>query len=184
MSDAIQIRESRDDDRNSMAIIHHSAFGEEGGSIVQLVNDLFDDETAKPMLSLVAEANDEAVGHVLFTSVSVESSKENVAAMILAPIGVAASHQRTGVGRRLIREGLHRLTAQGVRLVFVLGYPNYYGRFGFFPAGPLGFLAPHPIPSEHADAWMVLGLANGAISANAGTVKCSQVLGLPQYWSA
>lgn len=183
MSDTIHIRESVNEDRNAIARVHQSAFGvEQGDKIVQLVGDLFEDETAKPIVSLVAEVNDELIGHVLFTSVSIDSSAESVAAMILAPIGVDASHQRTGVGRRLIRDGLRQLTAGGVQLVFVLGYPDYYGRFGFRPAGPLGIQAPHPIPSDHADAWMVLELTAGAIAANAGTVKCSEVLGQAQHW--
>ena len=39
--------------------------------------------------------------------------------------------QRQGIGSAVIREGLARLKDRGERLVFVLGEPGYYGRFGF-----------------------------------------------------
>ena len=44
-------------------------------------------------------------------------------------------------------EGLKQLAESGVDLVFVLGHPGYYPKFGFRPAGALGFEAPYPIPS-------------------------------------
>ncbi|MEM9659043.1 MAG: GNAT family N-acetyltransferase, partial [Planctomycetota bacterium] len=67
----LTIRNSRETERVAIFAVHNSAFGEEQGlAIVQLVNDLLDDETAAPMLSLVAELRGELVGHVLFTSVT------------------------------------------------------------------------------------------------------------------
>jgi putative acetyltransferase len=39
--------------------------------------------------------------------------------------------QRQGIGGALIRDGLARLKDRAERLVFVLGDPAYYGRFGF-----------------------------------------------------
>jgi len=44
-----------------------SAFGlSEGLEIVQLIGDLLADQSAQPLLSLVATANQRVVGHVLF----------------------------------------------------------------------------------------------------------------------
>lgn len=183
MNGKLHIRPCRRDDRDAIAMVHRSAFDDEHClEIVHLVNDLLDDETAKPILSLVAEVNDEVVGHALFTSVSVEPATTHVASMILAPIGVTEPNQRRGVGSRLIRDGLCKLKSQEVRLVFVLGYPEYYRRFGFRPAGVLGFQPPHPIAAEHAEAWMVLELSPGAIKQNGGTIRCSRVLNQPQHW--
>jgi len=47
----------------------------------------------------------------------------------------------------------------GSEMVFVLGHMEYYPKFGFIPdAKKLGFTAPHPIPVEYANAWMVQSL--------------------------
>ena len=70
----------------------------------------------------------------------------------------------------------------GVELVFVLGHPSYYPRFGFQPAGVLGFEAPYPIPNENADAWMVKELEPGAIQRSQGRVECSSVLSDSKHW--
>jgi predicted N-acetyltransferase YhbS len=70
----------------------------------------------------------------------------------------------------------------GVELVFVLGHPGYYPRFGFKPAGVLGFEAPYPIPEKHADAWMVRELRAGIIGSVRGKVVCADTLSRPEYW--
>ena len=41
----------------------------------------------------------------------------------LAPVGVAPTRQRRGIGSALIREGHRRLVDAGESLIFVLGYP-------------------------------------------------------------
>lgn len=106
----------------------------------------------------------------------------DVSAQILAPLAVSPDHQRSGLGTRLVNEALTQLESQGVVLVFVLGYPDYYSRFGFAPAGVQGFDAPYPILPKNADAWMVKELKAGTIASNEGTVRCCIALDQPQYW--
>ncbi len=160
-----------------------SAFGQkQGQEIVELVNDLLDDETAKPLLSLVAEVDEKLVGHILFTAVRLQPEDQQVSARILAPLAVSSDFQGEGLGGMLITEGLRQLAESGVGLVFVLGHPDYYPKFGFQTAGVLGFEAPYPIPSEHADAWMVQELKAGVIGSTEGRVQCSEALNQPQHW--
>ncbi len=53
----MNIRESRNTDINAIQDLHEETFGEpEGKVIAQLVGDIFKDETAKPLLSLIVEA--------------------------------------------------------------------------------------------------------------------------------
>ena len=64
----MDIRKSTEADRSGIEKIHTKAFGEEKGpEIATLVNGLFDDTTAAPLLSLVAVENDQLVGHILYT---------------------------------------------------------------------------------------------------------------------
>lgn len=179
----VSIRRAKDPDLTSICAVHQVAFGrEQGQEIADLVCGLLEDETAKPWLSLVAEVGEEVVGHVLFTAIKVQGAGHTTNAQILAPLAVLPSHQRTGIGGKLIREGLKRLAALGVELVFVLGHPGYYTKFGFRPAGVLGFEAPYPIPEEHQEAWMVQELAAGVIGRVRGKIQCAEVLDQPQHW--
>ena len=185
-----RIRHSADADLDSICSVHEKAFGaKEGSEIVELVRELFVDETARPVLSLVAEADEQVVGHVLFTRVLIEPSPIEVRAQILAPLAVILAPlavlpdaQNAGVGGDLIRQGLEQLASSGVGLVFVLGYPAYYTRFGFEPATRLGLLAPHPIPAEYPDAWMVQALQPGLLDQVQGTIQCARALNNPKHW--
>lgn len=179
----LKIRYSTESDSTAIEGIHTSAFGRhQGEEIVELVNDLLEDETAKPLLSLVAETDGKLVGHILFTVARIQPEDQEVSIRILAPLGVLSDFQCQGVGGMLIREGLKELEESGVDLVFVLGHPDYYPKFGFQTASLLGFQAPYPVPSEHADAWMVQELNAGVIGSVKGKVQCSKVLNQPQHW--
>lgn len=179
----LEIRVSKESERNEILNIHRIAFGEEKGPVIaKLVDDLFDDETAMPILSLVAVDFGRLMGSILYTKVTITQTEMPIEAQILAPLAIHPDEQNKGIGEAVINEGLSQLKASGTELVFVLGHPSYYPRCGFVPAGKLGFEAPYPIPEEHADAWMVQEL-NGAVIGNAtGTVKCSRILNEPQHW--
>jgi len=179
----LKIRESTESDRSAIDAIHMNAFGQpQGQEIVDLVNDLLKDETAKPLLSLVAEKDGKLVGHILFTTARLQPGNEETIIRILAPLAVSSENQGDGIGGGLIKEGLKQLAESGVDLVFVLGHPHYYPRFGFQTAGLLGFEAPHTIPSEHADAWMVQALKTGGLTGEKGRIQCSKILDQPQHW--
>ncbi|WP_321415969.1 hypothetical protein [uncultured Desulfobacter sp.] len=63
----MKIRSSQEFDRLEIEKIHKTAFGKAKGPVIaELVNGLFDDQTAEPLLSLVAVKNKTIVGHVLF----------------------------------------------------------------------------------------------------------------------
>lgn len=179
----MEIRKSTEADKSEIETVHIQAFGEkEGLEIAKLVNDLLEDETAYPLLSLVAVKNNKIVGHVLYTCATITQTTESVSAQLLAPLAVLPEVQNQGIGAYLIREGLSQLRESGVELVFVLGHPNYYPRCGFRIAGVIGFEAPYPIPEENADAWMVVELKEGVIGKVKGKVQCAKVLSHPQHW--
>ena len=169
-------------DRAALLGVHEAAFGQQGPEIVELVTGLLSDQTATPLLSLVAEVDQNLVGHVLFTAVQLQSDQQDISAQIMAPLAVTPACQGNGIGRSLVTEGLKQLAASGIDLVFVLGHPAYYPRFGFRPAGVLGYTAPYPIPTEHADAWMVRELTAGVIGRMQGTVQCAETLNQARYW--
>ena len=176
------IRNTSDSDINDILRIQKEAFGYDKES--NLVNSLLRDESAKPLLSLLAIDNGEAVGHILFTKALITGNDNSVSAMILAPLAILPHAQDKGVGGNLIKEGLQKLSKLKVDLVFVLGHPGYYPRYGFKPAGAFAFEAPYPIPEKDAGAWMVQELRLGVIGSLSlsGKVICANALNEPEHW--
>lgn len=96
-----------------------------------------------PYLSLVACAAGEVVGHLLLSRVEIHPAGDGetsprLIGMGLAPMAVAPTHQRSGIGSSLVTRGLAMLTEQRRPFVVVLGHPDYYPRFGFEPASAYG----------------------------------------------
>lgn len=175
----IYIRETTDADIENILFVEREAFN--SNIEANLVKYLLTDPSAKPALSLIAFIKDQAVGHILFTTAHL-SSIPPVEASLLAPLAIIPKFQKQGIGGNLIKKGIELLSKSTVDLVFVLGHPEYYPRYGFTPAGELGFEAPYPILEKDADAWMVLALHPDLIGKVAGRVVCCNALNEPQYW--
>ncbi|MFG6175643.1 GNAT family N-acetyltransferase [Halomonas sp. THAF12] len=172
------IRESTEQDEPALLSLHEAAFGSsEGPEIGRLVTALLHDDTARPLLSLVAERQGKPVGHAIFSAVSIEGHP-GASVRILAPLAVAPGLQRRGTGGALITEGFARLAAAGVDCVLVLGDPRYYARAGF--RADHAITAPHPL--EHPEAWMANELASGVLERLAGRARCAASLEAPEYW--
>lgn len=80
-------------------------------------------------ISLVAVEDDQLIGHVAFSPVTIDDAF--VDWFGLGPVSVGPAHQGRGIGSALIRQGLDRLRALGAAGCVVLGEPAYYTRFGF-----------------------------------------------------
>ena len=133
---SVCVRKAEESDRDAIADVVTAAFGPaEGPEIVQLIADLSADPSAQPILSLVAAMDDRVIGQVLFSSARVQTDEREPSATILAPLAVHPAFQSRGIGGQLITEGLRQLAEAGVEVVFVLGHPDYYPRFGFAEAG-------------------------------------------------
>jgi len=172
------LREATTTDKAAVLEVHALAFGQDEECV--LVESLLADPSAQPVLSLVAEVDNQVVGHVLFTSVKLVGPDAPPVASILAPLAVVPSAQGSGVGVGLIEQGCRLLALRGVTLVFVLGDPDYYTRHGFTAALPHGLRAPYQIVPE--DAWMVRFLDGCVRSGMQGEVRCADALAPEKYW--
>jgi putative acetyltransferase len=83
------------------------------------------------VLALVALQADKIVGYVAWPRLWIQTPRDEYKAIALAPLAVTPSTQRSGVGLALVHEGLAQLRELGESIVFVLGDPVYYRRFGF-----------------------------------------------------
>jgi putative acetyltransferase len=100
------------------------------------------------LLSLVAVADEQIVGHILFSPIQLESGESIFEGAGLGPMSVLPDFQRMGIGSRLIEEGIRRIRQMGFPFIVVLGHPNYYPRFGFVPASRYGVACQWDVPDE------------------------------------
>ena len=130
----VAIRAELPADRQGVFAVNAAAFPTD--SEAQLVEGLH--AAGLPLLSLVAVIAAEVVGHILFSPVFVVNAEVKTPATALGPLAVHPAHQKVGIGSQLILEGLRQCAGLGHRIVFVLGHPDYYSRFGFRLAAPHG----------------------------------------------
>ncbi|MFP5240379.1 MAG: GNAT family N-acetyltransferase [Acidobacteriota bacterium] len=113
-------------------------------------------------LSLLAELDGQAVGHIALSPAAVGQDEEGW--FLLGPVGVLPEHQGRGVGSALVKEALARMRGAGARGVVLVGDPGFYGRFGFASLPGLEYPG---VPGQYVLAVMFGGEApQGAIAAH------------------
>ena len=124
----------------------------DAAAIKSLVADAFDDENPSALIdrlrssgdaefSLIAIEHGEIRGYVMLSRL-----RADLRALGLGPLAVAPAHQRRGIGSVLVSEALEHAAAAFWEIVFVLGDPLYYARFGFDSALARGFASPYAGP--------------------------------------
>ena len=136
------VRPETGEDCEAIRAVHLAAFPTraEAALVIRLPED-FDSE-----ISLVAEQSGEIVGHVLLSRMDVSGEGRAWRALGLGPVGVLPGAQGSGVGSELIRAALAIAGTLGEELVFVLGDPEYYRRFGFSAEAAAPFASPYSGP--------------------------------------
>ena len=87
-------------------------------------------------VSLVAEMDGRVVGHIAFSPVTISDGTQNWYG--LGPVSVLPEHQRQGIGKALIQEGLLRLKEMNAQGCCLVGHPDYYRKLGFKNMSGLG----------------------------------------------
>jgi putative acetyltransferase len=112
------------------------------------------------VLTLLAddEETGSLAGVIVYSRMAVEIADKPIAAVALAPLAVDAGQRGQGVAEALVRASLAQLANAGAMLVFVLGDPAYYERFGFSADWARGFASPYA-----GDYLLALPLQGGAM---------------------
>lgn len=161
----IKIRKEEEKDYKRVYEVNRLAFQQENES--KLIEKIRKGVNFVPELSLVAEIDDEIVGHILFSKIKIVGGAV-FESLALAPMAVIPEFQKRGIGTKLIKKGIEKAKELGFDSIIVLGHKEYYPKFGFQKASKWGIKCPFEVPDE---AFMAIELTEKALKGKAGTVK-------------
>ncbi len=153
----ISVRDAKEGDSTAIRKVLVENFP--SSAEADLVDRLISDGAAR--ITIVAVEDENLAGYCMFSEMEAPFR-----ALGLGPVSAARAMRGKGVGSLLIREGLHRAEAEDWQGVFVLGNPEYYGRFGFNRELASGFENPYAGPYFLASA-----LGANSLPASGGEVK-------------
>lgn len=98
-----------------------------------LVSNIRNSDSYINELALVAKINEEIVGHILLSKISLLAEKIEEL-LCLGPVSVLPSYQRKGVGSSLINYAVKKAAEMNYKAILVIGDKEYYKKFGFIEA--------------------------------------------------
>ena len=112
-------------------------------------------------LDLGSAAEEEVVGQITYTRSSVLDEKGTIHETVtFGPIAVSPSHQKLGIGGKLIARSVEIATSMGFAAIIIYGHPFYYSKFGFANGQTFGITSPN---GSFPKALQVLELYPGAL---------------------
>jgi putative acetyltransferase len=138
----IAVRPERPGEQDGVFAIHAAAF--ETDLEARLADRLRADGDV--LLSLMALDGDEPVGNLILSLMHAQAEGEPLKAAAIGPIGVRPDRQGEGIGSALMRACIEWARGEGFAAIFLLGSPNYYGRFGFSAEAAAPFASPYAGP--------------------------------------
>jgi putative acetyltransferase len=160
---SVKIRHETESDRHVIWKVNQETFG--GSAEADLVDALRNGGFAA--VSLIAEADGEIVGHIMFSEVTIQTNKVPIEILSLAPMAVLPRFQRQGIGSALVAAGIEECRKLGYSSIVVLGHPEFYPRFGFSS----DLASRLSCPFGRGEAWMALELVPGVLEDVTGTVQ-------------
>jgi len=164
-------QEQQNDYRKTEEVVQQAFLHEECSDKTEheLVKRIRECEAFVPELSIVA-VEEEIVGHIMLSKITIEQDGTSVESLALAPVSVVRDHQKKGIGGKLIVAALEKAKELGYGSVVVLGHPEYYPKFGFKKASEWNIKAPFEVPDE---VFMVIELSENALQGVEGIVQYS-----------
>lgn len=157
---SIEVREERPGDVAAIRDLNQRAFEQDQeGNIVDALR-----SNGGALLSLVATANRQVVGHIMYSTISVGSLR----GAALGPMAVLPELQRQGIGSKLVEAGNRQIKQGGCPFIIVVGHPEFYPRFGFRPARARGITCEWDLPEE---VFMLLVLDEAEMEGVSGLAK-------------
>lgn len=170
METKIIIRPERPDDSCRIADVVRRAYAQVAYSDHRehlMVERLRSTAAYIPSLSLLAEIDGEAIGHILLTRAFIRNQRAAVATLALAPLSVIPDFQHCGVGKALVTTAHQQAAALGFGTIVLVGIPGYYPQFGYEPLRRYPITLPFDAPDEN---YLIIPLFPHALEGVAGQV--------------
>ena len=167
----ITLRKETIDDYDAVFNLIQKAFESESMSDHKeqfLVERLRKSKAFVPELSIVAEVDNQIIGHILLTRLIIKNENAQFDSLALAPVSVLPDFQGKGVGAQLITFAHSKAKELGYTSVVLLGHEHYYPRFGYQPAHLFDIELPFDVPKENS---MVLELIPHGLKGVSGVVE-------------
>jgi predicted N-acetyltransferase YhbS len=174
MEIAISIRAERLDDAPTITNVALRAYANVAYSDHRehlMIKRLRETNAYDPALSLLAEIDGEAAGHILLTKACILGTHSSVVTLALAPLSVVPERQSCGVGKRLVRAAQQRAADLGFGSILLVGIPSYYPQFGYEPLSRYPITLPFDAPDDNC---MILPLAPHSLDGVAGRVQYAE----------
>jgi putative acetyltransferase len=123
-SGTLLIRAEEPGDHRAVRAVHSLAFGNDQ-RIPSLVDALRVAPAPLEPISLVAEQDEQIVGHVLLSAARLDAPRRIVDVLTLSPLGVLPAQQGRGIATSPVSGALEAAAGRGVPLVFLEGSPRY-----------------------------------------------------------
>src|SRR5690606_35237497 len=121
-----------------------------------------------PELSMVAEIENNIVGHILLTKLKIKNGQDEFNSLALAPVSVLPEYQGKGIGGMLIIEAHKKAIELGYQSIVLLGHEKYYPKFGYRQADSFGIDLPFDVPKENC---MAIELTENGLNGVSGIVE-------------
>ncbi len=166
----IKLRQENENDHKKVFQLIEKAFEKEEYSDHKeqfLVERLRKSEAFIPELSIVAEIDNEIVGHILLTRLEIKNNTTSFQSLALAPVSVLPEFQGKGIGAKLILYS-HKIAKElGYKSIILLGHQHYYPRFGYELCKKYNIEMPFDVPAENC---MVIELVKDGLKDVSGKV--------------
>jgi putative acetyltransferase len=162
----ISIRAEKRADIEEVFELNKLVFGQDNEA--RLVDQVRQGPHFIPQLSLVAFLDEDLIGYILFSEITIANGDYRHQSLGLTSMVVHPAWQKRGVGAKLITSGLQIATELGYTDVLVFGHEYYFPKFGFLPAARWNIRPPFDVPAE---VFMALELTPNALSNVSGVVE-------------
>lgn len=151
----IKIRQEKTADYKTVFFLIEKAFEKEATSEHTeqfIVSKLRRSSTFNKKLSLVAEVNNEIVGHILLSKVQIKDKTKSTESLVLATVSVLPYHQKKGVGKELIEAAHETAKEMGFKSIALIGEPIYFSKLGYKQADEFNIKFPIEALNENCMA--------------------------------
>lgn len=125
-----------------------------------------------PDLDIVAEENNQLVGYVMLTLIDIGSYNK---ALCLGPIAVAENQRGKGIGANLIEYAEEKALGLGYEAIHIMGYPEYYNRFGYGKASKYNIFIDFPVEDKY---FLIKELKPNSLKSVEGQIKYQKSFGI------